>query len=153
MPQDINYISLEEFPVFLGKEIGVSDWHTVTQEQINTFAAATIDHQWIHTDPERAAQSNYKTTIAHGFLTLSMAPYLMAQIFQVKGQAMGINYGLNSVRFGAPVPVDSKLRLKTTLNEFVNRGNIATLTIGLIFEIEGGKKPVCEAEYLVLVKK
>jgi acyl dehydratase len=147
-------IGIEEFKNYVGKELGLSEWHLITQEQINTFANATLDFQWIHTDVEKcAAESPYRSTIAHGFLTLSLAPALLDEIFQIRERTIGINYGLNNIRFAAPVPVNSRLRLRANLIEMNNRANIATLTVGLVFEIENNSKPACTAEYLVLIKK
>jgi acyl dehydratase len=101
---------LDEFEQAVGTHLGYSDWHTITQEQINLFAEATGDHQWIHTDPERAATGPFGTTIAHGYLTLSLLPKLVRQIYTIEGLRMGVNYGSNKVRFPAPVPVGSKVR-------------------------------------------
>lgn len=144
---------LDELEQFIGKEIGVSDWHVVTQEQINRFADATLDHQWIHVDAERCAkESPFKSTIAHGFLTLSMAPYLMGQIFAVHKVGVWINYGLNNVRFSNPVPVNSRLRMKAKLVEMNRRESVAKLSIQLTFEVEGTAKPVCVADSLSLIR-
>ncbi|MEM1136493.1 MAG: MaoC family dehydratase [Bacteroidota bacterium] len=138
---------------FLGKEIGISPWHTVTQAQIEKFAEATGDFQWIHTDPERCEkESPFKTTIAHGYLTLSMAPRFMDQIFKVENVSMGINYGLNKVRFTSHVPVNSKLRMRASLTEFHKKEYTARMTLKLTFEIEGQDKPVCIAESLAMLK-
>ena len=144
---------LNEIEKYLGKEIGVSSWHTVTQDQINKFAEATGDFQWIHTDVERCSkESPYKTTIAHGYLTLSMAPHFMDQIFKVENVSMGINYGLNKVRFSSHVPVNSKLRLRVKLTDFFKKEYTARMTLKLTFEIEGQEKAVCVAESLALLK-
>jgi acyl dehydratase len=144
---------LDELESYLGKEIGVSDWHVVTQEQINRFADATLDHQWIHVDAERCAlESPFKSTIAHGFFTLSMAPYLMAQIFEVHKIGVWINYGLNNVRFSTPVPVNSKLRMRAKLTEMNRRDSGTRLNIQLTFEIEGVARPVCVADSLSLLR-
>src|SRR4051812_44494286 len=101
---------LDDLRKAVGEQLGYSEWHTVTQEQINTFAEATGDHQWIHVDPEAAAKGPFGTTIAHGYLTLSLIPMLAAQVSRTDGARMGVNYGLNKVRFPAPVPVGSKVR-------------------------------------------
>jgi len=152
--QHDNLIGLAEVRTYLGKELGKSDWHTITQEQINKFAEATLDFQWIHTDEQRSkAESPYKTTIAHGFLTLSLAPYLINQIFRIKDRNVGINYGLNNVKFTSVVPVNSRIRLVCSLLEFNDRTNITTMVLGLLFELEGSSKSVCQAEYKVLIKK
>ena len=101
-----------EFESYLGKELGVSDWHTITQEQINEFAEATIDHQWIHIDPEKAKnESPFKATIAHGYLTLSLLPYFWHQIADVQNLKMQINYGIDNIKFGQAVLVESRVRL------------------------------------------
>src|ERR671936_2831031 len=102
--------TLDEFKAAKGEQLGPSDWITITQEQINGFADATGDHQWIHTDPEKAADGPYGTTIAHGYLVLSHIPIFLSEAFQIAGLTMGINYGSNKVRYAAPVPVGSKLR-------------------------------------------
>ena len=107
---------LDAFKAAAGEELGTSEWVTVTQEQINTFADATGDHQWIHVDPERAATGPFGTTIAHGYLTLALLPVLAAQIYAIEGLAFGMNYGANKVRFPSPVPVDSRLRATATLS-------------------------------------
>src|ERR1700754_4810834 len=113
-----NYAEFEEL---LGKEIGTSGWHTITQDQINKFAEATIDHQWIHTDPERAAlESPFKATIAHGYLTVSLLPYFWHQIADVRNLKMQINYGIDSIKFGQAVLVDSRVRLKAKLAAIIH---------------------------------
>jgi acyl dehydratase len=145
--------SLSELSTFKDKEIGVSPWHKVTQEQINRFADATLDHQWIHVDPERSQkESPFGTSIAHGFLTLSMAPFLMGEIFDVQHVGVWINYGLNKVRFSAHVPVNSKIRMRAKLLDFNQRESGAFINLQLTFELEGGTKPVCIAESLSLLK-
>ncbi|MBT30482.1 MAG: acyl dehydratase [Thalassobius sp.] len=144
---------LDDIENYLGKEIGMSPWHKVTQEQINKFAEATGDFQWIHTDAERCKlESPFKTTIAHGYLTLSMAPHFMEQIFKVENVSMGINYGLNKVRFTSHVPVNSNLRLRVKLTELLRKEYTAKMTLKLTFEIEGQDKAVCVAESLALLK-
>src|ERR1700734_3560210 len=107
--------NLDEFAKAAGPELGASDWLTVDQERIDEFAEATGDHQWIHVDPERAAAGPFGTTVAHGFLTLSLVPYFSTQLRSVEGVRMGINYGLDRVRFPTPVPVGSRLRARATL--------------------------------------
>ena len=130
----------------VGKEIGSSNWHEITQERINTFAEATDDHQWIHVDPEMAAQGPFGTTIAHGYLTLSLAPVLMSEIWEFEDVQMGINYGLNRVRFPAPVPVGSKVRATAKLQSVDEIPNGVQIVVECTFEREGGDKPVCVAE-------
>src|SRR5512135_549483 len=110
-------VDLKELKALTGQELGVSDWHLVTQEEINTFADATHDHQWIHVDPERAKkESPFGGPVAHGYYTLSLAPYLIPQILSVTGIRMGLNYGLNKLRFTNPVRIGKRLRLRVALN-------------------------------------
>ncbi len=132
----------EEFESYLGKELGTSGWHTITQQQINQFAEATIDHQWIHTDVERAQNEGpFKATIAHGYLTVSLLPYFWHQIADVQNLKMQINYSIDSIKFAQPVIVDSRVRLHATLEAIVNLRGITKATIGVTMEIEGQKKP------------
>ena len=132
----------------VGQTVGVSDWITVTQQRIQLFADATGDHQWIHLDAERAAKGPFGTTIAHGFLTLSLLPEMSASAFQVLDTRMGVNYGLGKVRFPAPVRSGSRLRghFKLTKYEPIEGG--AQLTVEVTMEREGADKPVCVAESL-----
>jgi len=131
-----------EFEAQLGKELGVSEWHTITQEQINKFADATLDHQWIHTDPEKAkTESPFKTTIAHGYLTLSLIPYLWKQVADIRNLKMEINYGIESLRFAQPVLVNDKVRLKVKLSNLINLRGVTKTTMAIELEIEGQKKP------------
>jgi acyl dehydratase len=139
-------MKISELKDNVGKELGSSSWHEITQERINTFAQATDDHQWIHVDPEMAAQGPFGTTIAHGFLTLSLAPVLMSEIWEFEDVAMGINYGLNRVRFPAPVPVGSKVRATAKLQSVEEIPNGVQIVVECTFEREGGDKPVCVAE-------
>lgn len=134
--------SYEEFESFLGKEIGRSEYIQITQEQIDKFAAATLDFQWIHTDPERAAlESPFKSTIAHGYLTLSMLTYLWYSIVDVRNVKMIVNYGIEQLRFKQPVLVNDKIRAIVSLQEIINLRGIAKITVKIIVEIEGQKKP------------
>ena len=137
---------LAEMQAMVGQTIGTSEWITVTQERVNLFADATGDHQWIHVDPERAAKGPFGTTIAHGFLTLSLLPEMGASAMTVADTRMGVNYGLNRVRFTAPVPVDSRLRghFKLLACEPIEGG--AQLTMQVTMQREGSDKPVCVAE-------
>ncbi len=132
-----------------GQEVAVSDWITITQAQIQMFADATGDQQWIHTDPERAAQGPFGAPIAHGFLTLSLLPQFFEGTFKIEGAKMGVNYGLNRVRFMAPVPVNSRLRARMTLQaaERIEPAGIQ-MTWLVTVEREGSDKPVCVAESL-----
>lgn len=131
-----------DFEAHLGQELGVSGWHTITQEQINMFAEATIDHQWIHTDPERAkTESPFKTTIAHGYLTVSLLPYFWHQIADVQNLKMQINYSIENIRFAQAVAVNTRVRLIAKLDAIANLRGITKATIGVTMEIEGEKKP------------
>jgi acyl dehydratase len=130
----------------VGDHLGYSEWHQVTQEQVNTFAEATGDFQWIHVDVERAKQGPFGGPIAHGYLTLSLGPLLIPQIVKVEGITMAVNYGLNKVRFPAPVPVGSKLRLGATLANVEDIAGGVQVTMGMVYELDGGDKPVCVAE-------
>ena len=139
--------TIAELPSLKGQELGTSDWFEVTQDRVNTFADATDDHQWIHIDVERAkAESPFGGPIAHGYLTLSLLAPLAAQVLVVTDTVMGVNYGLNKVRFPSPVPVGSKIRLTATLNDVTEIAGGLQLTIGAVIEREGGEKPVCIAE-------
>lgn len=133
----------------VGEEVGVSDWFDITQERVNTFAEATDDDQWIHVDPVKAAEGPFGTTIAHGYLTLSLLAPLMQQTYRVDQRKMGVNYGLNKVRFPSPVPVGSRVRARNTLQavEDVSGGVQATFVVTV--EREGADKPACVAEALV----
>jgi acyl dehydratase len=140
-----------EFESHLGKELGVSDWHTITQQQIDKFADATIDHQWIHTDTEKAKNEGpFGGTIAHGYLTVSLLPYFWHQIADVQNLKMQINYAIDSIKFGQPVLVDTRVRLKAKLAAIVNLRGITKATIGVEMEIEGQKKPAYTGEVVFL---
>lgn len=143
--------NFEEYKAFEGKEIGVSQWHTINQEQINEFAHATIDHQWIHTNPEKAENEGpFKKTIAHGYLTLSMIPYLWDQIAEVRNIKMLINYGIENLKFGQPVLVDSEVRLKAKLKSITDLRGIAKVIIEATFEIKDNPKPAYVADVVFL---
>jgi acyl dehydratase len=143
--------SVDELEKAVGTHLGHSDWHTVTQKQIDTFADATGDHQWIHVDPEKAAQGPFGKTIAHGYLTLSLVPQLVWQVYKVENLAMGVNYGSNKVRFAAPVPVDSRVRAGVELVSLVPGGNGYQLTAKVTIELEGSDKPACVAETVTIL--
>lgn len=133
----------------IGQEVAVSDWITITQAQIQMFADATGDQQWIHTDPERAAKGPFGAPIAHGFLTLSLLPQFFDGTFAIEGAKMGVNYGLNKVRFMAPVPVNSRLRARMTLQAAERIAPEGVQMTWLVtVEREGSEKPVCVAESL-----
>ena len=136
----------DELKALVGETLGTSDWIEVTQERIDLFADATGDHQWIHVDPEKAKDGPFGTTIAHGYLTISLAPVLLPQIVRVTGFTMALNYGLNKLRFPSPVPVGSKLRVTAVLQEVEDVTGGVQLTYGLTFEVEGSPKPACVAE-------
>jgi acyl dehydratase len=139
--------TMAELPGLTGTELGTSDWYEVTQEHVNLFAEATGDHQWIHVDVERAkAESPYKGPIAHGYLTLSLLVPLLAQVLVVTDTAMGVNYGLNKVRFPSHVPVGSKVRVTATLKDVAEFAGGVQLTLSCVVEREGESKPVCVAE-------
>jgi acyl dehydratase len=142
---------LEDLKSFAGLEIGVTDWLVVTQERIQQFAEATEDRQWIHVDRERAKrESPYHTTIAHGFLTLSLLSFLMKQAIQIKGGVrMAVNYGLNRVRFPSPVRADSKIRGRFTLLTLKEVSNAFEAVFSVTVESEGAEKPCCAAEWVV----
>ncbi len=134
-----------DFEVLQGQLIGVSDYITITQEQINKFADATLDFQWIHTDPERAAiESPFKSTIAHGYLTVSMLTYMWFNVVDVRNVKMIVNYGIESLRFQQPVLVNDKIRATVSLHEIKNLRGIAKVTVKIIVDIEGQKKPAYE---------
>jgi acyl dehydratase len=138
---------LADLPALIGQEIAVSDWLTITQEQVNLFAQATGDHQWIHTDVKRATAGPFGGPIAHGFLTLSLLPMFFESALRIEDSRMGVNYGLNKVRFTAPVPVGSRLRARIELLacEPVEAGGMQ-LVSKVTVEREGAVKPVCIAE-------
>jgi acyl dehydratase len=139
--------TMAELPSLVGQELGASDWREVTQDAVNLFAEATGDHQWIHVDVERAKkESPFGGPIAHGYLTLSLLVPLFLQVLVVTDTAMGVNYGLNKVRFPAPVPVGSKVRLSATLKGVEEVAGGLQLTVAAVIEREGGDKPVCIAE-------
>ncbi|HEV8687895.1 MAG TPA: MaoC family dehydratase [Gaiellaceae bacterium] len=132
-------------------DLGASDWETITQEQVNGFAEATHDHQWIHVDPEAAKQGPFGTTVAHGYLSLALLPYLMSQVLNVTDARMGINYGTEKVRFTAPVPVGSDVRLKARLLSSERRGEGVRYRVGVEIEIRGAEKPALVGEVVYLV--
>jgi len=135
----------EEFEALLGELIGVSDYITITQEQINKFADATLDFQWIHTDPVRAAtESPFKSTIAHGYLTVSMLTYMWFNVVDVRNVKMIVNYGIESLKFQQPVLVNDRIRATVSLHDIKNLRGIAKVTVKIIVDIEGQKKPAYE---------
>ena len=145
------FSGVDEFEKAVGGHLGHSGWHTITQEQVDGFADATGDHQWIHVDPERAAEGPFGGTIAHGYLTLSLLPMLSKEIYRVEGLTMGVNYGANKVRFPAPVPVGSRIRAGAELLSLERGPSGARATLRVTIEREGGDRPVCVAEILSLL--
>ena len=140
-------ISKDELKAKVGDHLGYSDWVEITQDRVNQFAEATGDHQWIHVDVERAkAESPFGGPIAHGYLTLSLLVPLVSQTYAITDAKMGVNYGLNKVRFPAPVPVGAKVRLTATLKDVEEVAGGLQLTVAGVIEAEGGSKPVCIAE-------
>jgi len=132
----------------IGQELGVSDWYEVTQEAVDEFAKVTEDFQWIHVDAERAKETPFGGTIAHGLFTLSLGPKFSYTLFEVSGFTFGLNYGYGKVRFPAPVPIGSKLRMRATLESVEDVPGGVQFIVVQTFEVEGGGKPVCVAEAL-----
>ena len=137
----------DELAARLGEKLGESEWLLVDQERINLFADATLDHQWIHVDQERAkVESPYKSTIAHGYLTLSLLPHMWQEIIEVHNLKMMVNYGMDKMRFGRPVITGSSIRLVTSLNAIENLRGVCRARIGFKIEIENERKPALEGE-------
>lgn len=145
------FANLEDLRAATGQALGPSDWIAVDQAQIDRFADATGDRQWIHVDPQRAAAGPFGSTIAHGFLTLSLLPVMLESLYKIEGVRMGVNYGLNKVRFPSPVPVDSRLRATAEVSEVSDIDGGAQMVLSSTIEREGGAKPVCVAELVVRV--
>lgn len=143
--------SFEEIEAAAGEEIGVGEWVEIDQDRVDAFADVTGDHQWIHVDRERAAKSPFGGTIAHGYLTLSLLPWLGSQVFSLETPGAKLNYGVNKVRFPAPVPVGSRIRTRVTMGESVAVAAGRQLTLQHVIEIEGADKPACVAETVVLL--
>ena len=139
---------LDELRAAAGTHVGASDWMTIDQARVNTFADATDDHQWIHVDEEKAKDGPFHTTIAHGFLTLSLLPELLSQVYRVDGVKMGVNYGLNKVRFTAPVPVGSKVRGVVDIADVAEAKGGVQVTTQVTVEIEGSERPALVAEWI-----
>ena len=144
-------LTLAELEASTDRDLGTSEWETIDQRQIDLFAEATHDHQWIHVDPEAAAQGPFGTTVAHGYLTLSMLPYFVSQVLNVTDVRMGINYGTEKIRFTAPVPVGSQVRLMATLRDSERRGEGVLYRLGIEVEIKDSEKPALVGEVLYLV--
>ncbi len=141
--------SVDDLPSLAGRAFGPSDWRTVTQEQVNTFADLTGDHNPIHIDAEAAAKTPFGTTIVHGYFTLSLVVPLMAEVFEVTDAGMGVNYGIDKLRFPAPVPVGSRIRLSGTVSDVKDVGGGYQLAVDVVFEVDGGTKPACAATLLL----
>jgi acyl dehydratase len=144
MPRTAN--GLDEITALSGQHLGYSEWHEVSQDRVNTFAAATDDHQWIHTDPERAKAGPFGGAIAHGYLTLSLLIPLWSEILRIEGITMAVNYGLNKVRLPAPVLVGTKVRLGATLAEVKDVQGGVEATVDCVIEVAGGPKPALVAQ-------
>jgi acyl dehydratase len=144
-------LTLAELEAAEELDLGASEWETIDQEQINLFAEATHDHQWIHVDPEMAAQGPFGTTVAHGYLSLSLLPYFVSQVLNITDMRMGINYGTEKVRFTAPVPVDAQVRLKARLLGSERRGEGILYRLRVEVEIKDAEKPAMVGEVVYLV--
>ncbi|MGB2153489.1 MAG: MaoC family dehydratase [Flavobacteriaceae bacterium] len=143
--------SYEEYKSYEGKDLGTSEYLKITQDQINKFADATLDHQWIHIDQEKAkSESPFKNTIAHGYLTLSVLPYLWGKIVEVRNNKMMVNYGIENLKFIAPVLVDSELRLNAKLKSIVNLRGTSKAVLSISIEIKGQRKPALQADIVFL---
>jgi len=140
----------EDLAAFLGKEVGRSNWRRIPQEMINAFADATDDHQWIHTDPERAGETEFGSTIAHGFLTVSLLPSLLDEIIEVRNSKMTVNYAVENLRFGAPVKVNSEVRLILTVEEIRDLRGITRVGFGVALEIKDEPKQAYKGKVILL---
>ena len=149
MPTVIN--GLAELKTRVGEHLGYSDFVEITQEKVNAFADATGDHQWIHTDPERAKDGPFGTAIAHGYLTLSLLPVFLETLYEIKSLKMGLNYGANKLRFITPVPVDSRVRATATLVDTADIGIGTQSTLSFVVELEGAEKPALIAEVVYVM--
>ena len=143
--------SIAQIEAAVGEQLGSTDWVEVTQDAVDLFADVTGDHQWIHVDVERAKDTPFGGTIAHGYYTLSLAPMFMEQVMSLEGFAFAVNYGLNKVRFPAPLPVGAKVRMHAKLTGLDEIPGGAQMTVTVSFEVEGGDKPVCVAETIARV--
>ncbi|NUT91793.1 MAG: MaoC family dehydratase [Saccharothrix sp.] len=145
------FTNLDEYAAAKGEHLGFGPWHEVTQQEINLFADATGDHQWIHVDLEKAAAGPFGAPVAHGYLTLSLIPLLVRDIYTVQGLSMGVNYGLNKVRFPTPVKVGSRIRAGAELVEVTDVAQGKQAVVKVVVEIDGEPKPACVAETVVLL--
>ena len=146
VPLTTTFSGIDDLKARVGEDLGHSEWMEITQERVNQFADATGDHQWIHIDPERAKAGPFGGPIAHGYLTISLAPVLLGSVIRVDGISMGVNYGLNKLRFPSPVPVGSKLRLGAVLANVEDVAGGVQVTMDLTFEVDGQAKPACVAQ-------
>jgi acyl dehydratase len=144
-------LTISELEDATERDLGVSDWHRIEQKHIDLFADATGDHQWIHIDPEMAKQGPFGTTVAHGYLSLSLLPKLMGEVMAITDAKMGLNYGIDRIRFTSPVPTESRVRLKAKLLEGKRKGDGILYKVGVEIEIEGQEKPALVGEVLYLV--
>lgn len=145
----LRFANLTEFKIMIGKELPASDWITVTQEMINDFANATLDKQWVHVDVERAQkESPFKSTIAHGFMSLALLSKMLEDLIQIDSLKMGLNYGLNYVRFPHPVPVNSRLQIQASVKDVEDQKQGVKVTFSCTVIIDGYDKPACVAEFL-----
>lgn len=149
----LQFKNLTEFKSMVGKELPSTEWYIISQEMINDFANATLDKQWIHVDEERAAkESPFKSTVAHGFMSVAMISRMLEGMFSVESVKMGLNYGLNKVRFPNPVPVNSNLRMLVTIKDIEDiENNGVKVIFTCVIEIQGKKKPACYAEFLAVL--
>ena len=143
-------LAYDELPGSLGAQFGPTDWTPVTQPEVDGFADLTHDHQWIHVDEERAKTGPFGTTLAHGYLTLSLVPFFLGQLFEVSGISMAVNYGLEKVRFPAPVPVGSRVRSTAEIVDVQARTGSTQLTTRVSVECDAADKPVCVADVVIL---
>jgi acyl dehydratase len=144
-------LSLQELEHARGQDLGTSEWVRIEQRAIDQFAEATGDHQWIHVDPEKAAAGPFGQTVAHGYLSLSLIPALLEQVLRIEDARMGLNYGIEKIRFTAPVPSGSEVRLRATLNSSERRGEGVLFRLGVTIEVRGQEKPALVGEVLYLV--
>ena len=151
MATQVVFNGIDDLKSRVGEEIGVSEWREITQDDVDKFAEVTGDDQWIHVDPERAKDTPFGGTIAHGYFTLSLAPRFTYDLWTIDGVAMALNYGLNKLRFPSPVPVGSKVRMRAKLESVDDIAGGAQVAVVNTFEIEGGEKPVCVCEALTRV--
>jgi acyl dehydratase len=144
-------LTLAQLEQAAGRDLGTSEWREIDQRQVNLFADATGDHQWIHVDPVAAAAGPFGRTVAHGYLTLALLPALIAEVLTISDRTVGVNYGIEKVRFPAPVPVGSRIRLRAAVNAAERRGTGILYRVGVTVEVEGQEKPALVGEVVYLV--